>query len=104
MDKQALASIGHNGGPPLDLKLDPDAIIPREEGPKYFGLKRSRLDEGIKSGVIPRPFPLTEGGRKTGWLGQQIIDHHRRRIAAPQDHSSLANARAEQKRQRASSP
>ena len=66
MDAPKLNVIGHNGGPPLDdlvLDLDPNEIIRREDGPKYFGLKRSQLDEQIKRGAIPRPFPLVEGGR-----------------------------------------
>jgi predicted DNA-binding transcriptional regulator AlpA len=95
MDAYKLGGIGHNGGPPLDeliVDLDPNEIIRRELGHKYFGLKRSQLDEQIKRGAIPRPFPLVEGGRATGWLGRQIIAHHRRRIAARLELSGLKKA------------
>ena len=61
-------------------------------GRKYFGLKRSQLDDQIKRGAIPRPFPLVEGGRATGWLGRQIIAHHHRRIAAQLELSGLQRA------------
>jgi predicted DNA-binding transcriptional regulator AlpA len=94
MEKK-LGLIGHNGGPPLDdlgLDIDPNEIIRRELGHKYFGLKRSQLDQQIKDGKIPRPFPLVEGGRATGWLGRQIIKHHQKRIAARLELSGLESA------------
>jgi predicted DNA-binding transcriptional regulator AlpA len=102
MDDGNLAGTGHNGGPPLELQLDldPNEIIRRELGPKYFGLRRSQLDELIKKGAIPKPFPLVEGGRATGWLGRQIIEHHRRRLASRLELSGLEKARAHQKAKR----
>jgi predicted DNA-binding transcriptional regulator AlpA len=99
-----LAAIGHNGGPPLDdleLDLDPNEIVRREQGRKYFGLGRTQLDEAIKKGTVPRPFPLVEGGRKTGWLGRQVIAHHRRRITAQLELSGLERAHASPKPKRA---
>jgi predicted DNA-binding transcriptional regulator AlpA len=92
-----LAAIGHNGEPPLDdpelaLNIDPNEVVRREQGAKYFGLKRTALDEAIKKGAVPRPFPLTEGGRATGWLGRQIIAHHKRRLAARLELSGLQKA------------
>jgi hypothetical protein len=63
-------------------ELHPQQIVRKSDGPKYFGLKRSQLEEAIKNHLVPAPFPLTEGGRARGWLGQQIIDHQRRLIAA----------------------
>jgi predicted DNA-binding transcriptional regulator AlpA len=105
MGELKLNVIGHNGGPPLDdlvLDLDPNEIIRRELGAKYFGLKRTQLDEQIKKGAIPKPFPLVEGGRATGWLGRQIIAHHRRRIAAQLELSGLGKAHEQRtKRSRA---
>jgi len=62
--------------------LDPNGIYRKAEGPKYFGLGPSQIDEAIKSGKIPRPFPLVDGGKAQGWTGQQIIDHQAKRIAS----------------------
>jgi predicted DNA-binding transcriptional regulator AlpA len=63
-------------------ELHPNEIVRKSKGSKYFGLKSSQLADAIKKRKIPPPFPLTEGGRASGWTGQQIIDHQRQRIAA----------------------
>jgi predicted DNA-binding transcriptional regulator AlpA len=60
--------------------LHPNQVIRKSEGRKYFGLGPSQLAEAIKRGEIPAPFSLTESGRAQGWLGQQILDHQRRRM------------------------
>jgi predicted DNA-binding transcriptional regulator AlpA len=57
-------------------------IYRRSEGPAYFGLQSSQIDEKIKSGEIPPPFPLTDTGRASGWLGQTILAWQAARIAA----------------------
>jgi hypothetical protein len=62
--------------------LHPDEIIRWKDGPKYFGQRRSQLNENIRKGLIPAPFTLVEGGRGKGWTGQMILDHHQRRQAA----------------------
>jgi predicted DNA-binding transcriptional regulator AlpA len=63
-------------------ELHPRQIVRKADGPKYFGLKRSQLEAAIKNRLVPQPFALTEGGRARGWLGQQIIEHQRRLMAA----------------------
>jgi predicted DNA-binding transcriptional regulator AlpA len=63
-------------------RLEPDEVVRWTNGPKYFGLKKSQQDEAVKRGEIPQPFKLTASGRATGWTGQQIIEHHRQRMAA----------------------
>ena len=67
-------------------------IVRRAEGPKYFGLSPNALDQAIKDGKVPRPFPLVDGGRALGWTVQQIVDHQRQRQAA------LADKQADQKK------
>jgi predicted DNA-binding transcriptional regulator AlpA len=62
--------------------LVPDQIYRKSEAGPYFGYKPTQLDEKIKTGEIPKPIPLSLSGRATGWLGQQIIDHHARLIEA----------------------
>ena len=64
-----------------DKGLDPDEIVRWKNGPKYFGLRPSQLNENIKKGLIPPPFPLVEGGRGKGWTGRMIQDHHQSRQA-----------------------
>ena len=63
-------------------ELEPDQIIRKCDGPKYFGLKSTALDDAIDRGDIEPPMALTAGGRARGWTGRQIINHHRRRLAA----------------------
>jgi predicted DNA-binding transcriptional regulator AlpA len=74
----------------LVLDLDPNQIIRKSEGRKYFGFKHSQLDEKIKDGSIPAPFPLSENGRAVGWLGRQIIAHHQKRLAAAKRREAAA--------------
>jgi predicted DNA-binding transcriptional regulator AlpA len=62
--------------------LDPDQLVRWTEGPKYFGLRKSQLDENIRKGLIPAPFAIVEGGRGKAWTGRQILEHHARRFAA----------------------
>ena len=63
-------------------ELHPNQIIRISEGRKYFGYGHSQLEEKIKSGEIPAPFPLSDSGRAMGWTGRQIIEHQARRAAA----------------------
>ncbi len=70
--------------------LHPNEIIRLNEGPTFFGYKHSELDQKIKSGEIPTPFALSDGGRAKGWTGQQIIDYQRRRLAKACDGSPNA--------------
>ena len=64
-------------------ELDPNQIVRWSEGRKYFGYKHTQLDEKIKSGEIPAPFPLSNTGRAKGWTGRQIIEHQQRLRAFP---------------------
>ena len=61
---------------------DPDEVIRWREGPRYFGLKKSQLSDGINRGLIPAPFFLVEGGRAKGWTRRQIAEHHQPRQAS----------------------
>jgi predicted DNA-binding transcriptional regulator AlpA len=62
--------------------LEPDELVRWQDGPKYFGLQRSQLDDNIRKGLIPAPFSIVEGGRAKAWTGRQILEHHQRRQAA----------------------
>lgn len=65
-----------------DLDLDPNEIFRPKVAEKYFGLSHSRIYELIKTGEIEPPIPLSDDGSAVGWTGRQIIEHHRRRLAA----------------------
>jgi hypothetical protein len=71
--------------------LHPRGIYRKETGPKWFGLGPTQIDEGIKTGKIPRPFALTEGGKAKGWTGQQIIDYQAERIATTAPATTVTN-------------
>jgi predicted DNA-binding transcriptional regulator AlpA len=59
-------------------ELHPNQIIRKREARKYFGFGPTQLDEKIKSGEVPKPMRLSDSGRALGWLGKQIIEHHRK--------------------------
>ena len=59
--------------------LEPDQLVRWIDGPKYFGLRKSQLDDNIRKGLIPTPFAIVEGGRAKAWTGRQILEHHARR-------------------------
>lgn len=66
-----------------DLDLDPAEIFRPKQAEKYFGLKHTQINEKVRAGEIEAPFLLGgEGGKAVGWTGRQIINYHRKRIAA----------------------
>jgi hypothetical protein len=65
-----------------DLDLDPNEIFRPKIAEKYFGLKHTQINEKVRAGEIEAPFLLSEGGKAVGWTGRQIINYHRKRIAA----------------------
>lgn len=62
--------------------LHPDQVIRFGEGARWFGYKETQLRDLIAKGAIPAPFRLSPGGRAVGWLGRQILEFHRARLAA----------------------
>jgi hypothetical protein len=62
--------------------INPDYFYRKFEGPKYFGLAPSALDEAIKVGLIPAPYSPTGGvgSRALGWHGRVILEHQRQRM------------------------
>jgi hypothetical protein len=63
-------------------ELLPNEIVRLFDGPKYFGLKPTALNDAISKGLIPRPMALTVGGRAKGWTGAQVIAHQTRLFEA----------------------
>lgn len=59
-------------------KLHPNEIVRWKDAPRFFGLKKSQLDDKIKAGEIEPPMSLSASGRAKGFTGQQIIEHQQR--------------------------
>jgi hypothetical protein len=82
------ASSAQHGATPLAEKspltswpgIELGRIYRKHEGPKFFGLQSSQLEEKIRSGEIPAPVSLTKSGRAKGWFGWQIAEHHRQLV------------------------
>jgi predicted DNA-binding transcriptional regulator AlpA len=64
-----------------DLTLDPNEIFRPSRAMKYFGLRHAQLAVKVKAGEIPAPIKLSASGSAVGWLGSQIIEYHKRRLA-----------------------
>jgi predicted DNA-binding transcriptional regulator AlpA len=64
-----------------DLTLDPNEIFRPRQARKYFGLGHSQIALKVKSGELPPPIKLSPSGSAVGWLGSQIIEYHRTRLA-----------------------
>lgn len=62
-------------------RIHPDHIYRKHQGPKIFGVGKTKLDEQIKSREIEPPMSLSDGGRAKGWLGSVIIEHQQKRLA-----------------------
>jgi hypothetical protein len=71
-----MAESGEKGPRPLH----PNEIVRFRDGPKYFGLGMTQINEKIKAGEIEPPMALSDSGRAKGWTGQQIINHQQRRL------------------------
>jgi predicted DNA-binding transcriptional regulator AlpA len=56
-------------------------FLRRSELPQYTGLRRTSLDELIKSGKFPRPVLLVDNGRAVAWLEGDVISWQQGRIA-----------------------
>lgn len=67
-----------NDGDDIDLDGGDDdlEIVRFNQGPKVFGLGMSTIVEKIKTGELPAPFPLSEGGKALGWTRGTIRAHH----------------------------
>jgi predicted DNA-binding transcriptional regulator AlpA len=65
-----------------DRPLNPDFFYRMFEGPLFFGVGRSQMNQLIAGGKIPKPIPLTDGGRAKGWFGSQIIQWKAERLKA----------------------
>jgi hypothetical protein len=72
---------------PLLEEIRPDQLYRTTLAPAIFSLGWQACKNKIRSGDLPRPFPLTPGSKYEAWTGQQILDHRR-------DMQALAEAKA----------
>jgi predicted DNA-binding transcriptional regulator AlpA len=69
--------------------LGPNQFVRLSDGPLYFGLRATQIDEHIQLKNIPAPITIsdsTEKGkasRARGWLGKQILDWQEKRLVKP---------------------
>lgn len=54
----------------------------KKRAAKEIGLSPSQFDDAVRKGLIPRGFPIIEGGRALGWLALTMIAHIKNRAAA----------------------
>jgi hypothetical protein len=50
-----------------------------------IGLGPTQTEEAIKQGKLPPPVDAYDGGRATGWLGRQLIELQRQRLAKAEE-------------------
>lgn len=53
-------------------------IVRIRDLPKWTGLARTRIQELIATGELPRPFPLSFGGRAKGIFEDDLIQWQKR--------------------------
>jgi predicted DNA-binding transcriptional regulator AlpA len=54
-------------------QLGDDEVVRLKDGPKFFGVGRSRLAEMIQKGIAPKPIRFSE--RCVGWFGRTIHEY-----------------------------
>lgn len=55
--------------------LGDDEIVRLKDGPRYFGMGRTKIREAVEKGTIPKPIHFSE--RCIGWLGKQIHEYQK---------------------------
>jgi predicted DNA-binding transcriptional regulator AlpA len=53
-------------------------IVRMKDGKRYHGYGSTQVQKLIDDGVLPKPFPLSPGGRAKGWFEDQLIEHQKR--------------------------
>lgn len=69
-----------------DFGIKPHDIyrISAPETRRIIGLKPTQIAEALKRGDLPPTVALTDNGRARGWLGVQLIELQRQRLAKAQ--------------------
>jgi hypothetical protein len=62
---------------PLLEEIRPDQLYRTTLAPAIFSLGWQACKNKIRSGELPRPFPLTPGSKYEAWTGAQILAHRK---------------------------
>ena len=83
----------------VEFGIEPNKIYRKThpETRKILGLKPTAIDDAIADGTLPEPWPLTSHGKATGWLGEQLIEVQRNRLAAAEQRTTQRAAQAAQR-------
>jgi predicted DNA-binding transcriptional regulator AlpA len=71
------------------LPLGPNQTVRFQDGHLYFGIRTTQLDHHIQQGNIPVPITISDSkekgkaSRARGWVGSQILDWQKARLAKP---------------------
>jgi hypothetical protein len=65
-----------------DERHDLDQIVRVRDGKLYHGFSAAEARVKIRQGKLPKPFPLTPGGRAKAWTKRQLLEHQRSVIEA----------------------
>lgn len=71
------------------LPLGPNQFVRLQDGPLYFGLRPTQLDEHVQTGAIPAPVTISDlkekgkASRARGWFGKQILEWQEKRLSKP---------------------
>jgi hypothetical protein len=77
-------------------EISPDQFYRITLSPALFDLGWQATKNKIRSGELPRPFPLSEGSKLVGWTGRQILDHRARMQALAEEQAAVDAVRPKQ--------
>jgi hypothetical protein len=81
---------------PLLEEIRPDQLYRTTLAPAIFSLGWQACKNKIRSGELPRPFPLNEGSKIEGWLGSQILAHRAKMQLIAEEKAKADAARPKQ--------
>jgi hypothetical protein len=76
--------------------INPDQFYPTTQSVPIFGTGWQSTQDKVESGELPRPFPLTPGSNRKGWLGSQILEHRARMQALAEQQAVVDSAKPKQ--------
>jgi len=59
----------------------PNRLYRQSDVEQFVGLKRSQINELVRTGDFPKPLKLTDRGRAKAWLESELVEWQQRRIA-----------------------
>jgi hypothetical protein len=81
---------------PLIGEIDPGKFYRMTQSQALFNLGWQATKNKIRDGKLPRPSPLDEDSKITGWLGSQILEHRARMQALAAEKAAADAVRPKQ--------